>query len=83
MERTRAYRRLQRNRAILRKKAAVKSFTGGRFNWYCIDGKYAKGKIHCSCPMCRGKDVLGKHILTKKEIHALNDLWEAKNGRIA
>ena len=79
MERTRAYRRSQRNRAIARKKAAVKSFTGGRFKFYCIDGKYAKGKIHCSCPMCRGKDILGKHILTKTEIHALIDLKEAKN----
>ena len=21
-------------------------------DWYNVDGKYAKGKIHCSCPMC-------------------------------
>ena len=78
MERTRAYRRLQRNRAIARKKGAVKRFTGGTIEWYSIDGKYSKGKIHCSCNMCRGKDLLGKHILTKPEIIAIEEYREAK-----
>ena len=78
MERTRAYRRSQRNRAIARKKGAIKRISGGRFEWYSIDGKYSKGKIHCSCQMCRGKDQLGKHILTKTEIIAIEEYLNAK-----
>ena len=23
--------------------------------WYRVPGRYAKGKIHCSCPMCSAK----------------------------
>ena len=78
MERNRAYRRSERNRAIARKKGAVKRFSGGRFTWYTIDGKYAKGKIHCSCAMCREKDFYGRHVLTKAEIIAIDKVNEAK-----
>lgn len=78
MERTRAYRRSQRNRVIARKKRIAEDITLGRVGWYNIDGKYSKGKIHCSCPMCSGKDVMGRHVLTKPEIIAINELRAAK-----
>ena len=51
MQRTRSYRRDMRNRKIARKKRIdreVHYFTP----WYNCDGKYSKGKIHCSCKMC-------------------------------
>ena len=25
------------------------------FEWYTVYGRYSKGKIHCSCPMCSAK----------------------------
>ena len=78
MERTRAYRRSLRNRAITRKKATVKNFTVGALEWYSADGKYSKGKIHCSCCMCREKDYRGKHILTKAESLSIRNYNEAK-----
>ena len=78
MERTRAYRRSQRNRVIARKKRIAEDITRGRVGWYNIEGKYSKGKIHCSCWMCSGKDVMGRHVLTKPEIIAINELRAAK-----
>ena len=51
MERTRAYRREVRNKAIARKKRIVKNVYY-MDNWYPHDGQYSKGKIHCSCPLC-------------------------------
>lgn len=48
--RTRAYRRKMRNKSINRKKNISKHVFG--FDWYSVDGKYSKGKIHCSCPLC-------------------------------
>lgn len=29
--------------------------TGGRLEWYKHFGQYKKGKVHCSCPLCRAK----------------------------
>lgn len=55
MERTRAYRRDVRKRAIKRKKRICQKNYG--WDWYKEDGKYSKGKIHCSCKMCK----YGKH----------------------
>ena len=78
MQRTRAYRRSQRERVIARKKRIAEDITYGHVGWYSVDGKYSKGKIHCSCPMCRGKDVLGRHVMTKSETVAVNELREAK-----
>lgn len=74
MERTRAYRRKQRSRVIARKKRICRLYHG--FDYYPFDGMYSKGKIHCSCPMCRGKDVFGEHIWTKGEITAQMKLEE-------
>ncbi len=74
MERTRAFRRAQRRRVIARKKRICLRYYG--FDFYPFDGMYSKGKIHCSCPMCRGKDMFGEHIWTAGEIIAQMRLEE-------
>lgn len=58
MKRTRAYYRRQRNRAIERKLGILRRLGGGEYVYAWTRGAYgrlAKGKIHCSCPMCRAK----------------------------
>lgn len=52
MYRTRSYRRDMRNRKIARKKRIDKAVHCSIGPWYDCDGKYSKGKIHCSCKMC-------------------------------
>jgi len=58
LKRNRAYYRWQRNRIIRRKIGMLKRYggienvtawTGGQY------GRLSKGKIHCSCWMCRRK----------------------------
>jgi len=58
MKKTRAYRRLQSIRIINRKIKLLKRFGGESYIyvWSRGDaGRFAKGKIHCSCWMCRTK----------------------------
>ncbi len=74
MQRTRAYRRRQRSRVIARKKRFCRLYYG--HDYYPFDGMYSKGKIHCSCPMCRGKDEFGEHIRTMGELTAQMKLEE-------
>lgn len=62
MNRTRAYQRDARHHAICRKKAICLSRDGN--NWYSVDGKYAKGKIHCSCGICK---VAGDSLATQRQ----------------
>lgn len=57
MERTRAYRRDVRKRAISRKKRICRENYG--LDWYKVDGKYSKGKIHCGCKMCKYEKHFG------------------------
>lgn len=45
------YRRYVRNKTILRKKRISNSLYGP--DWYCHDGQYSKGKIHCGCGLCK------------------------------
>lgn len=52
MYRTRSYRRDMRNRKIARKKRLDHEVHPNLSPWYSCDGKYSKGKIHCSCYMC-------------------------------
>lgn len=53
MNRTRDYYRHQRKRVINRKRKIIHSQDD---YWYVPhDGMLSKGKIHCSCPMCRRK----------------------------
>lgn len=51
--RSRAYYRKMRVKHIHRKKKIAELYYG--WGYYRIDGKYSKGKIHCSCPMCSEK----------------------------
>lgn len=53
-----AYYRWQRYRTIEKKKNLLKCLGGDEYLHAWIGGDYgrlAKGKIHCSCPMCRRK----------------------------
>ncbi|MMZ64721.1 hypothetical protein D1872_270720 [compost metagenome] len=74
--RTRAYYRHQRSRVIQRKSKLAK-----QLGWHekCI-GKFAKGKIHCSCSYCRRKTRemgLPKSEIVKVErMGELNDVVE-------
>ena len=56
MNRTQDYYKHHRKRVIEKKKKFVKQYYN--FDYYKIDGKYSKGKIHCSCPMCSSKTKL-------------------------
>lgn len=49
----RAYYRRMRAKHIRRKKRIVNAYHG--YWYYPFDGMYSKGKIHCSCIMCRNK----------------------------
>ena len=51
MKRDRGYLRRERAKHIKRRKRISKHY------WYVEhDGYLDKGKIHCSCPLCRGKE---------------------------
>ena len=70
MSRTRDYTRKMRAKAIKRKKSIVHNWKwwGDNPSYYPHDGMYSKGKIHCSCRLCRGKDYNGRHIRTLQEL---------------
>jgi len=53
MNRSAAYRRYQRCTHINRKKKIIQAQNG--YWHYRHDGELDKGKIHCSCPLCRHK----------------------------
>ena len=58
MNRTRDYYRKQRRRAIERKTGILRKIGGEPlvYAWsHDETGRFSKGKIHCSCPMCRMK----------------------------
>lgn len=88
MYRSKSYRRHQRDRVINHKSYIAKhimywtEFTPGRFD---------KGKVHCSCPLCRAKSkqVMGvknksinswKHSDIKKHLSALDKLNDESNA---
>lgn len=52
MSRSRAFTRYQRRAHISRKKRII---AGENIWYYKFEGQLSKGKIHCSCPMCRVK----------------------------
>ena len=66
MERTRAYRRDVRKRAIKRKKRICRENYG--WDWFKVDGMYSKGKIHCGCILCKREKHYG--IPTIREVRA-------------
>lgn len=58
MNRDRSYYREQRRRAIRRKEELLRKISGEEYvcAWTRgVPGRLAKGKIHCSCWMCRRK----------------------------
>ena len=78
--RDRSYTRKMRAKAIKRKKRITSHYPmSNDCPYYPHDGMYSKGKIHCSCRMCRGKDYYGRHILTKQEISSNLKMEEEKN----
>ena len=55
-KRTKAYYRNERNLHIARKKGIIKRLSADSDSPYWVykhEGELSKGKIHCSCPMCR------------------------------
>jgi len=80
LNRDRAYYREQRQRTILKKKGICKRLGGNDlvFAWIRDNpGRLSKGKIHCSCYMCRTKSYDEKsHSDKKKEKTSLQQLAE-------
>ena len=77
---TRAYRRAQRKRVICRKISILRKYGGEEYVFAWARGKkgrFAKGKIHCSCWMCRKKSFdLRSHTDKKKDLAAREQLKE-------
>lgn len=62
--RTKSFQRAMREKHISRKKKIAEKVYG--HGYYRVDGKYDKGKVHCSCPMCSAKtNNKGKNRLKK------------------
>ena len=71
LNRSRAYYREQRMWAINRKKGICKRLGGDDYvqAWSGgVLGRFAKGKIHCSCWMCRTKSYDEKKHSDKKKV---------------
>lgn len=67
-----AYRRYARYKTIRRKKRISNAVYG--LEWYKCDGRYAKGKIHCGCGLCK----FGK----KYGLPTIRDLRETSREKI-
>lgn len=80
MFRDRSYRRRQRYRAIHRKEGILRRIGGEEyvFSWERgTPGRLAKGKIHCSCPMCRMKSYENPKI---SDLRRMDDAKEQMKG---
>jgi len=83
MKRTRNYYRYQRNRAINRKFNILKGLWSSREANQVYDdkskGKLSKGKVHCSCWMCRAKSYIELTHTDKQKLlsdeQAINDYF--------
>ena len=70
MNRDRSYYRKQRMRAIHRKETILRQLGGEEYvlAWeHGAAGRLSKGKIHCSCPMCRHKSYDEKSMSDKRK----------------
>lgn len=83
MKRPRDYHRKMRAKHIKRKKEIVSHYAAFRvldgFTYYKHDGMFSKGKIHCSCPLCKAKAYYGKHVPTmqeKRNYVSEKDMWD-------
>lgn len=74
--RTRDYYRKMRKKFIHHKKFInQKCFGYWNMPFYDCDGKYSKGKIHCSCPICASKTrIYGWKISDQRKLDKLNYL---------
>ena len=72
--RSRDYYRKMRAKHIKRKKRIVSHWHWFENGYYPYDGMYSKGKIHCSCPLCKSKAYYGKHILTLNELSSYDKM---------
>ena len=80
MNRDRNYYREMREKHIKRKKRIAQLYYGCEY--YQVDGKYSKNKIHCSCGLCRAKT--NNKSWKKRTIHANyapNHNWKATDRR--
>lgn len=69
MNRDRSYYRKQRKRAIHRKEELLRRIGGDEYvrAWaHGSTGRFAKGKIHCSCQMCRIKSYDDPQVRDKR-----------------
>lgn len=75
--RSRDYYRYNRKKAINRKYNIRKNLWGTQQTeeyYNCVaKGSLSKGKIHCSCPMCRTKSHDELDNCDKKKIDSMND----------
>lgn len=80
MKRSRDYHRKMRVKHIRRKKRITSHYWGAdEYPYYKFDGMYSKGKIHCSCSLCKIKAYYGKHVPTiqeKRNYLSKEDLWD-------
>ena len=51
------------------------------FEWYTIKGRYSKGKIHCSCGLCRAKTNNKGRARTVHANYAPSKNWSIKDLR--
>lgn len=70
MYRTRSFRRHQRKRVINRKKKFIK--LAGNYWHFEHEGSLSKGKIHCSCKMCRYSTTHNELIRKEKKLLELD-----------
>lgn len=77
MKRGRGYYRSQRKRTIRRKRNLLYGI-GGHDYWWAwtrgANGRLAKGKIHCSCPMCRRKSYDDPAVWDKRATGKAKDM---------
>lgn len=79
MNRSRDYYRKMRAKHIKRKKNIVSHWKWFENGYYPYDGMYSKGKIHCSCPLCKEKAYYGKHIPTLNELSSYDKMKDGIN----
>ena len=80
MYRTREYRRFQRRRAIHHKQMILRDYwkLHGESFWTPVRiGMLAKGKVHCSCWMCRSKSYDDPGISDKRKAVSADQEMEA------
>lgn len=77
MKRGRGYIRSQRKRTIQRKSKLLYGIGGQEYLWAWTrgdNGRLAKGKIHCSCPMCRSKSYDDPTVRDKRAVEKAKDM---------